>query len=70
MSIIWDKTKGTLRLSQETYIGKVLEKLNIKDAEARCQPLGNHFKLSKKQELKTEASRRRIAKVPYALAIG
>ncbi|GJY79998.1 hypothetical protein Tco_0492749 [Tanacetum coccineum] len=70
MSIIWDKTKGTLRLSQETYIGKVLEKFNIKDAEARCQPLGDHFKLSKKQELKTEASRRRMAKVPYALAIG
>ncbi|GKB57971.1 retrovirus-related pol polyprotein from transposon TNT 1-94 [Tanacetum coccineum] len=70
MSIIRDRTKGTLRLSQEKYIGKVLEKFNMKDAEARCQPLGDHFKLSKKQAPKTEASRRRMAKVPYASAVG
>ncbi|GKB47171.1 retrovirus-related pol polyprotein from transposon TNT 1-94, partial [Tanacetum coccineum] len=70
MSIIRDKTKGTLRLSQEKYIGKVLEKFNIKDAKARCQPLGDHFKLSKKQAPKTEASRRRMDKVPYASAVG
>ncbi|GJR66856.1 retrovirus-related pol polyprotein from transposon TNT 1-94 [Tanacetum coccineum] len=35
MSIIRDKTKGTLRLSQEKYTGKVLKKFNMKDAEAR-----------------------------------
>ncbi|GKB23089.1 hypothetical protein Tco_0862490 [Tanacetum coccineum] len=70
MSIIRDRTKGTLRLSQEKYIGKVLEKFNMKDAKARCQPLGDHFKLSKKQAPKTEASRRIMAKVPYALAVG
>ncbi|GKG46378.1 retrovirus-related pol polyprotein from transposon TNT 1-94, partial [Tanacetum coccineum] len=35
MSIIRDKTKGTLRLSQEKYIRKVLEKFNMKDAKAR-----------------------------------
>ncbi|GJU35559.1 reverse transcriptase domain-containing protein [Tanacetum coccineum] len=46
MSIIKDKTKGTLRLSHEKYIVKVLEKFNMKDVEARCQPLGDHFKLN------------------------
>ncbi|GKA13745.1 hypothetical protein Tco_0693391 [Tanacetum coccineum] len=70
MSIIRDRTKVTLRLSQEKYIGKVLEKFNTKDVKARCQPLGDHFKLSKKQALKTEASRRRMAKVHYASAVG
>ncbi|GJU93870.1 retrovirus-related pol polyprotein from transposon TNT 1-94 [Tanacetum coccineum] len=70
MSIIRDRTKGTLKLSQEKYIGKVLEKFNMKDAKARCQPLGDHFKLSKKQAPKTEASRRIMAKVLYALAVG
>ncbi|GJX61085.1 hypothetical protein Tco_0293985 [Tanacetum coccineum] len=40
----------------------------MKDAEARYQPLGDHFKLSKKQAPKTEASR--MAKVPYASAVG
>ncbi|GKA97148.1 retrovirus-related pol polyprotein from transposon TNT 1-94, partial [Tanacetum coccineum] len=63
MSIIRYKTKGTLRLSQEKYIGKVLEKFNMKDAEARCQPLGDHYKLSKKQAPKTKASRPDIAHV-------
>ncbi|GJR65427.1 retrovirus-related pol polyprotein from transposon TNT 1-94 [Tanacetum coccineum] len=70
MRIIRDKTKGTLRLSQEKYIGNVLEKFNMKDAEARCQPLKDHFKLSKKQAPKTEASKRRMTKVPYASAVG
>ncbi|GJU96768.1 retrovirus-related pol polyprotein from transposon TNT 1-94 [Tanacetum coccineum] len=70
MSIIKDKTKGTLRLSHEKYIGKVLEKFNMKDVEARCQPLGDHFKLSMKQTPKTKVSRRRMAKVPYASAVG
>ncbi|GJQ89640.1 retrovirus-related pol polyprotein from transposon TNT 1-94 [Tanacetum coccineum] len=70
MSIIRDITKGTLRLSQEKYIGNVLDKFNMKDAEARCQPLGDHFKLSKKQAPKTEASRQRMDKVAYASTVG
>nr|GEW90472.1 hypothetical protein [Tanacetum cinerariifolium] len=49
---------------------KVLEKFNMKDAKARCQPLGDHFKVGKKQAPKTEASTQRIAKVPYVLAVG
>nr|GEV07156.1 hypothetical protein [Tanacetum cinerariifolium] len=65
-----DKTKGTLRLSLEKYIGKVLDKFNMKDAEARCQPLREPFKLNKKQASKTKAYRRRIAKVPYASVVG
>ncbi|GKB71866.1 retrovirus-related pol polyprotein from transposon TNT 1-94, partial [Tanacetum coccineum] len=36
----------------------------------KCQPLGDNLKLSKKQSPKTEASRRRMAKVPYASAVG
>ncbi|GJU83864.1 retrovirus-related pol polyprotein from transposon TNT 1-94 [Tanacetum coccineum] len=35
MNIIRDKTNGSLRISQEKYIDKVLEKFNMKDAEAR-----------------------------------
>ncbi|GJR12808.1 retrovirus-related pol polyprotein from transposon TNT 1-94 [Tanacetum coccineum] len=62
MSIIKNKTESTLRLSHEKYIGKVLEMFNMKDVEARCQPLGYHFKLSKKQAPKTEAARQRMAK--------
>nr|GEZ12472.1 retrovirus-related Pol polyprotein from transposon TNT 1-94 [Tanacetum cinerariifolium] len=43
-------------------LGKVLEKFNKKDTEARCQPLGEQFKLNKKQTPKMEASRRRMDK--------
>ncbi|GKD72256.1 hypothetical protein Tco_1330538, partial [Tanacetum coccineum] len=53
----------------EDDYNQVLEKFNMKDAEARCQPLRDHFKLSK-QAPNTEASRRRMAKVPYASAVG
>nr|GFD10425.1 putative retrovirus-related Pol polyprotein from transposon TNT 1-94 [Tanacetum cinerariifolium] len=42
----------------------------MKDAEARFQSLGDHFKLSKKQAPKAEASRRRMDKVPYASVVG
>ncbi|GKB36464.1 hypothetical protein Tco_0881406 [Tanacetum coccineum] len=42
----------------------------MKDAEARCQSLGDHCNLSKKQAPKTEASRRRMSKVPYASTVG
>ncbi|GJZ50989.1 retrovirus-related pol polyprotein from transposon TNT 1-94 [Tanacetum coccineum] len=41
--------KHKRQLSQEFKmkdLGKVLEKFNMKDAEARCQPLGDHFKLN------------------------
>nr|GEW43891.1 retrovirus-related Pol polyprotein from transposon TNT 1-94 [Tanacetum cinerariifolium] len=48
---------------KENLVWKVLDKFNMKDAKARCQPLGESFKLNK-------ASRRRIAKVPYASAVG
>ncbi|GJS21213.1 retrovirus-related pol polyprotein from transposon TNT 1-94 [Tanacetum coccineum] len=51
-------------------LGMSIIKDRTKDAEARCQPLGDHFKLSKKQAPKTEASRRRMAKVPYASGVG
>nr|GEV75445.1 protein kinase-like domain, phloem protein 2-like protein [Tanacetum cinerariifolium] len=70
MTTIRDRTKGTLRISQEKYIGKVLEKFNMKDAKVRCQPLGGHFKLSKKQAPKTKASRQRMTKIPYASVVG
>ncbi|GJV67261.1 retrovirus-related pol polyprotein from transposon TNT 1-94 [Tanacetum coccineum] len=69
MSIIRDKTKDTLRLSREKYIRKVLEKFNMNDAEARCQPLVFHIKLNKKQAPKTKASLQRMAKVLYTLAV-
>nr|GEV08066.1 retrovirus-related Pol polyprotein from transposon TNT 1-94 [Tanacetum cinerariifolium] len=67
ISIIKVQTVGTLRLSQEKHIRKVFDKFNMNDGEARCQPLGNQHKLNKKQAPTTEPTRRRMAKVPFAL---
>ena len=40
-----DRSAGTLNLSQELYIEKVLSRLRVNDAKHRTTPLANHFKL-------------------------
>lgn len=70
MSIVRDIGAGTLKLSQQKYIRKVLEKFNMTDAKARRTPLGSHLKLSKKQSPKTDEDVEEMAKVPYASAVG
>ena len=47
MKISRDRSAGTLNLSQELYIEKVLSKFRVNDAKPRTTPLANHFKLSK-----------------------
>ena len=53
MRISRDRTKGTLDLSQEKYIEKVLSRFSLHDAKPRDIPLGSQFKLSKEQSPKT-----------------
>ncbi|GJY06382.1 retrovirus-related pol polyprotein from transposon TNT 1-94 [Tanacetum coccineum] len=66
------KLSQELEMKDLGFAKKILGKSIIRDKtkEARCQPLGDQFKLSKKQAPKMKASRLRIAKVPYALAVG
>ena len=49
MKISRDRPTGTLNLSQELYIEKVLSRLRVNDAKPWTTPLANHFKLSKEQ---------------------
>ena len=49
MKISRDRSAGTLNLSQELYIEKVLSRFRVNDAKPRTTPLANHFKLSKEQ---------------------
>ena len=70
MSIMRDRSEGTLKLSQEKYIGKLLEKFSIQDAKTRSTPLAAHFNLTKKQSPKTDEDKEYMAKVPYASAVG
>jgi hypothetical protein len=70
MSITRDRAAGTLKLSQEKYIKKVLEKFNMAEAKAVCMPLGVQFKLNKEQCPKVEDERLEMDKIPYASAVG
>ena len=64
-----DRFAGTLNLSQELYIEKVMSRFRVNDANPRTTPLANHFKLSKEQSPKTAKERDHMALVPYASAV-
>ncbi|KAL8112467.1 hypothetical protein AgCh_019972 [Apium graveolens] len=70
MSIIRDIAKGTLKLSQQKYVEKLLQKFSVQDAKTRSIPLASHFNLTKKQSPKTDEGKKDMAKVPYASAVG
>lgn len=69
MSFVRDRVEGSLKLSQEKYIGKVLEKFSMKDDKARNTPLGSILKLLKEQSPKTDEDKAKMANVPYASAV-
>jgi ATP-binding cassette subfamily B (MDR/TAP) protein 1 len=70
MSISRDRSDGNLKLSQEKYIGKILNKFSLQDAKVRSTPLGSHFKLTREQSPKTDKDMEEMTKVPYASAVG
>ncbi|KAL9250580.1 Retrovirus-related Pol polyprotein from transposon TNT 1-94-like protein [Drosera capensis] len=47
MSISRNRSEGSLILSQEKYIGKVLERFSMQDAKATCTPLGGSLQSHK-----------------------
>ena len=70
MKISRDRSAGTLNLSQEMYIEKVMSRFRVNDAKPRTTPLANHFKLSKEKSPKTVEEHDHKALVPYASAVG
>ena len=70
MRISRDKSAGTLNLSQEQYVEKVLARFRVNDAKPKTTPLANHIKLSKEQSPKTAQEREHMALVPYTSAVG
>ena len=70
MRIERDRVVGTVKLSQESYIKKVLSRFNMQDAKAVNTPLASHFKLSKEQSPKTVEEHDSMKKIPYASVVG
>ena len=69
MKISRDKSAGTLNLSEELYIEKVLSRFRVNDAKPRTTPLPNYFRLSKEQSTKAAEERDYMTLVPYASAV-
>ncbi|KAH9752456.1 hypothetical protein KPL71_014688 [Citrus sinensis] len=70
MDIIRDRVAGTLFVSQERYILKVLDRFDMLDAKSVQTPLGSQFKLSKVQAPVTNQDKSMMSEVPYAQAVG
>uniref|UniRef100_A0A1J3IYK5 Retrovirus-related Pol polyprotein from transposon TNT 1-94 n=1 Tax=Noccaea caerulescens TaxID=107243 RepID=A0A1J3IYK5_NOCCA len=70
MDIIRDRERGTLQLSQESYIEKVLKTFGMTEAKPTTTPLATHFRLKSltKDERKEEAVH--MEDTPYASAVG
>lgn len=70
MEIIRDRKKGELKLSQEKYIEKILDRFYMKDAKAVNSSSTNHFKLSSELCLETPEEKEYMARVSYSFAVG
>ena len=70
MKITRDRPKKLLRLSQERYVERVLERFNMHKAKPVSTPLGGHFKLSSKQSPTSEKEKEEMKTTPYASAVG
>ena len=65
-----DKSAGTISISQEAYIDKILSRFNLQDAKTHATPLDPTTKLSKDQCPTTDAEKKIMEKIPYRQAIG
>ncbi|KZV48074.1 hypothetical protein F511_12624 [Dorcoceras hygrometricum] len=65
-----NRKEGTLFLSQEAYISKVLNRFSMKDSKPVTVPLGPQFRLSVSQAPKNTEEIDYMNKVPYASAVG
>ena len=70
MDIYRDRSKGTLVLSQNDYLSKVLKTFGMMDCRAVSTPLGSQFKLQSLSKADEEKQGRDMENVPYSSAVG
>ncbi|MCO5571219.1 hypothetical protein L7F22_024955 [Adiantum nelumboides] len=70
MRIKRDRQRGILKLSQEQYVHKVLERFSMQGGNTLSTPMQPCLKLSKDDCLKSDAEKAKMAKVPYSSAVG
>ncbi|KAH9646639.1 hypothetical protein KPL70_024932 [Citrus sinensis] len=70
MQLHRDRKVGTLFLSQEEYIRRVIDKFGMANSKPVQTPLAPHFRLSDQLCPKTEAEISDMINIPYASAVG
>ena len=69
MEITCDRKNIRLWLSQESYIERILERLNMKEAKPITTPLGGHFKLKQRSCPSIEEKKKKMTAIPYSSAV-
>ena len=69
IKILRDRSQGILRLSQESYIDKVLDRFDMKDSKLEDTPIAKGDKFSLKQCPNNDHERTEMRKIPYASAV-
>jgi len=69
IKILRDCSQGILRLSQKSYIDKVLDRFSMKDSKPRDTPIAKGDKFSLKQCPNNDLERTKMQKIPYASAV-
>ncbi|RDY04246.1 hypothetical protein CR513_12064, partial [Mucuna pruriens] len=70
IQILRNNSQGILRLSQENYISKVLERFSMKDSKPRDTLIAKGDKFSLKQFPNNDLERNKMQKIPYASIVG
>ncbi|RDX79311.1 hypothetical protein CR513_40277, partial [Mucuna pruriens] len=70
IQILRDRSQDIMRLSQENYISKVLERFSMKDSKIRDTLIVKGDKFSLKQCPNNNLERNEMQKIPYASVIG
>jgi len=70
IKILRDRSQGILRLSQESYIDKVLDRFGMKDSKPGDIPIAKGDKFSLKQCPNNDLEKTEMQKIPYASAVG
>ena len=70
IKILRDCSQGILRLSQESYIDKVLDRFSMKDSKPGYTSIAKGNKFSLKQCPSNYLERKEMQNIPYALVVG
>ncbi|KAL0376232.1 UNVERIFIED_CONTAM: Retrovirus-related Pol polyprotein from transposon TNT 1-94 [Sesamum calycinum] len=65
-----DRSRCILRLSQETYINRVLERFQIKDCSPSVAPIVKGDKLNLNKGPMNNLEREQMKDIPYAYSMG